>query len=91
MMNGLHMTKITGRSRNLEWKVGASHALYREDGTWYHVLTKFPGALFDAHGYIRFETEEDYKKCPGALMGEDKNWMNVPKGIASLPGYILVN
>ena len=84
------MEKITGRSRNEEWKVQALHALYRENGTWYHVLKKFPGALFDKHGYVLFKSEEDYRKCPSALMGEAKNWMNVPEGISSLPNYIRV-
>jgi 5-methylcytosine-specific restriction enzyme A len=84
------MAKITARSRNDEWKVGALHALYREDGTWYHVLKKFPGALFDAHGYVLFESREDYRNCPGALMSEAKNWMNVPAGISNLAGYVQV-
>jgi hypothetical protein len=84
------MARTTGRTLNAEWDVGALHSLYREDGTWYHVLERFPGALFDAHGYVRFDSEEDYKKCPGALVGKQKNWMNVPAGIASLHDYVRV-
>lgn len=73
-----------------EWAVGAQHALYREDGTWYHNLTLFPGALFDAHGYLLFQTEQDYKRCRGAIFGKEKNWINVPTGISTLPGYVRV-
>lgn len=81
------MPAVTARVLCQEWGIKVEHALYREDGTWYHILRRFPGALFDAHGYIVFETEEDYKRCPGALFGREKNWMNVPAGIASLPDY----
>ena len=48
------MTRKTGRALNKEWGVNALHSLFREDGTWYHLLKRFPGALFDAHGYISF-------------------------------------
>jgi hypothetical protein len=39
-----------GRDLNQEWRIGAKHSLYREDGTWYHQLREFPGALIDAKG-----------------------------------------
>jgi len=77
----------TGRALNKKWGVNAQHALYREDGTWYHVLERFPGALFDAHGYIMFDTEEDYKNCPGISIGKE---LSVAAGIANLPGYVRV-
>jgi len=32
---------------NQKWKVNARHPLYREDGIWYRLLERFPGALFD--------------------------------------------
>lgn len=32
---------MTGISLNLEWNVNAQHALYREDGRWYHIFSKF--------------------------------------------------
>src|SRR5580692_1594148 len=35
----------SGKRLNEEWKVGALHALYRKDGTWYNLLERFPGAL----------------------------------------------
>lgn len=82
--------RVTGRQLNTRWRVGAAHALYREDGTWYHVLKRFPGALFDAHGYILFGDRTALLNCPGLAMGEDKNWINFPNGISGLPGYTRV-
>jgi hypothetical protein len=80
-----------GRQLSDQWNVGASHALYRQDGTWYHRLERFPGALFDEIGYIRFQTKEDLLQCPGILIGKErKNWLSVPAGIAGLPGYVRV-
>ncbi len=60
--------RTTGRELNKRWQVGAKHALYRADGKWYHVLTSFPAALFDASGYIMFEREEDYRNCSDLSM-----------------------
>jgi hypothetical protein len=80
-----------GRLLNSEWNVGARHALYRENGTWYHRLERFPAALFDASGYVRFESIEALKNCPGIQIGDHANWLNVPSGIASLPGYVRVH
>jgi len=79
------MTKPIGRELNNKWGVGAQHALYSESGTWYHVLERFPGALFDAKGYILFESKRDYESCHHLNRGEE---LNVPGGIASIPGYV---
>jgi hypothetical protein len=54
------------------------------------VLERFPGALFDAHGYVRFENKSALLNCPGILIGEAKNWVNFAAGIASLPDYVRV-
>lgn len=89
MMEGV-MAKLTGRTLNMEWRIGAQHALYREDGTWYHVLTRFPGALCDAHGYVLFESEKEYRGCPGLIIGKDRNWANAPAGISTLAAYVRV-
>ena len=85
-----HVSRRTGRKLNLELGIGARHALYREDGTWYHILERFPGALFDANGYVLFETQDDYRNCPGVAIGKEKNWCHIPAGIVSLPGYVRV-
>jgi hypothetical protein len=76
-----------GRFLNEQWGVRAKHALYRENGTWYHNLTNFPGALFDANGYILFNTEEEYRNCRYLQIGKQ---LSVPGGISSMPDYIQV-
>lgn len=77
--------KVNGKRLNDEWNVGAKHALYREDGTWYHQLSDFPGALFDANGYIVFDSEADYRNCEYLQIGKQ---VSVPDGISSIPGYV---
>jgi hypothetical protein len=76
---------LTGQQLNEEWKVGAQHALYHADGTWYENLRKFPGALFDRHGYVLFESAENFKKSTFLKIGEKTN---VPRGISKMPGYV---
>jgi 5-methylcytosine-specific restriction enzyme A len=80
---------MTGISLNREWHVNAQHALYREDGRWYHILVSFPGALFDAHGYVIFQNELDFRNCPYLSIGDEVNVKN-PKGISAIPGYVRV-
>jgi len=75
-----------GRVLNRVWGVGAQHALYHKDGTYYNHLTSFPGALFDQRGYVLFKTEEDYLQSPHLRHGVQ---LNVPGGISSLPAYVL--
>jgi hypothetical protein len=79
----------TGRELNERWGVGAKHALYRESGDWYHVLKRFPAALFDANGYVRFETRTDLE-IPEIRVSnrKGKDWLSVPRGIATLTSYI---
>jgi 5-methylcytosine-specific restriction protein A len=83
------MGERVGQDLNQQWQVGARHALYREDGRWFHQLTKFPGALFDAHGYILFPTEQAYRNCSYLSIGKDINVPN-PSGISAIPGYVRV-
>jgi len=77
---------LTGQQLNEEWKVGAQHALYHADGTWYENLKRFPGALFDRHGYVLFENAESFKKNPFLNIGEKTN---VQRGISQIPGYVV--
>lgn len=77
--------RVSGKRLNDEWNVGAKHALYREDGTWYHQLIDFPGALFDANGYVVFDTEADYRNSEYLQIGKQ---VSVPDGISSIPGYV---
>jgi 5-methylcytosine-specific restriction protein A len=81
-------TIITGKSLNDLWNVGAKHALYREDGKWYHHLEGFPGALFDSNGYVVFQTEQDYRDNPYLQLKQD---LHIIGGISSLPGYIRIS
>ncbi len=76
---------LTGVKLNEEWGVGARHALFHKDGTWYNNLGKFPGALFEPDGYILFRTEKDYLESPYVKVGKETN---IPKGISSIPGYV---
>jgi 5-methylcytosine-specific restriction protein A len=76
---------INGKYLNELWNVGAKHALYREDGKWYHNLIDFPGALFDINGYIVFKTEQDYLESPYLQIQQD---LHVINGISSIQGYI---
>lgn len=70
------------------WKVGVAHALYIHDGHWYHHLRRFPGALFDRNGYIKFATEEEYRACPLLSLGKQ---VSIKKpGISVMPGYVRV-
>jgi hypothetical protein len=75
---------MTGRELNRRWGVGAQHALYSRYGTWYHNLERFPGALFDEHGYVLFKTKQDYRNCRQLHITKD---LNVPDGIAKIHGY----
>ena len=79
--------RITGKYLNGLWGVGAKHALYREDGVWYHPLEEFPGALFDKNGYVVFQNREGYISSPYLQHAHD---LHVPSGIASIPGYVRV-
>lgn len=82
--------QLTGRMLNRKWSVNAQHALYREDGRWYHVLERFPGVLFDAHGYIVFQTEREFRNCSYLSISDEVN-VSDPKGISAIPGYVRVS
>jgi hypothetical protein len=76
---------ITGTKLNEDWEVRAKHALYRHSGDWYHQLEQFPGALFDANGYILFKSRAEYLSSPYLQIQQD---VHVPGGISKIPGYI---
>jgi len=78
---------MNGRRLNELWAVNARHALYREDGSWYHHLERFPGALFDRKGYLLFASEGAYRTSRYLRHGIE---LNVPGGIRSIPGYVRV-
>jgi 5-methylcytosine-specific restriction protein A len=73
---------------NEGWGVGAAQVRYSDDGHWCATLARFPGALFDAHGYVLFATEEEYRTSPHISVGKQ---ISVPKpGISAMPGYVRV-
>ncbi|HEX2696220.1 MAG TPA: HNH endonuclease [Anaerolineales bacterium] len=78
---------LTGEFLNNLWQVGAKHALYREDGKWYHQLNEFPGALFDANGYVVFATKKEYLESPYLQIQQD---LHVTNGISSIPTYVRI-
>lgn len=75
----------SGRELNRKWNIGAAHVLYHKDGTWFHVLERFPGALCDPHGYVLFSDKDQYIKAPQLKIGVRTA---VPAGINQLPGYV---
>lgn len=80
-----------GSELNEKWGVGARHSLYRETGDWYHVPKHFPAALFDAHGYVRFETLAELQATVGVSTStkKGKDWLTVKEtGIKSLRAYV---
>ncbi|MBL9213983.1 MAG: hypothetical protein JNG83_00765 [Opitutaceae bacterium] len=77
-------TPLNARQLSQKWGVDAAHVLYHHKGAWYHVLRRFPAALFDPQGYVRFETEEQYLSAPQL---KRRKHLHVTGGIRSLPGY----
>src|SRR5690606_8459850 len=75
---------MTGSYLNKILSINAKHALYREDGKWYHNLSRFPGVLFDKNGYIIFHKEEDYIKNPNLQIKKD---LHIIDGIENLANY----
>jgi hypothetical protein len=86
-----------GKRLNTVYRIGAAHALFSEDGTFYMQLEQFPGALFDKGGFVLFRTEEEFN---AALRGghlrltrpaeaDHRMRINVRPGISSLPQYVL--
>ncbi len=73
---------------NEAWGVGAAQVRYSDDGHWYAALERFPAALFDAHGYLLFETEAEYRTSPHLSIGKQINIRR--PGISAVPGYVRV-
>src|SRR3974377_358997 len=77
--------KQRGKELAKSWGLRVQQALYRKTGDWYHRLTKFPGALLDADGYVIFESEEAFKACLQLRIGKDPKrhggWVAASLGI----------
>jgi hypothetical protein len=76
--------KVTGDHLNRQHRLGALHALYHKDGTFYERLSRFPGVLCDARGFVRYESEIQFSKDPQLNIGVK---VNVYGGLASHPRY----
>lgn len=79
---------MDGKELNLLLGIGAKHALYREDGKWFHHLKEFPGVLFDKSGFLIVENEIEYINNPNFQHGVD---LHVRNGISNIRGYKLFN
>jgi 5-methylcytosine-specific restriction protein A len=77
---------MDGRTLNRILNLGAEHALYREDGGWYHHLEIFPGVLFDKNGYVFFATQAEYLSHPRLSHAQD---LHITHGLNSLKEYVL--
>jgi hypothetical protein len=86
-----------GKRLNTVYRIGAAHALFREDETFYMQLERFPGVLFDKSGFVLFNTEGEldapvaagHMRLSGPAEADGKMRINVPNGIAAIPGYVL--
>jgi hypothetical protein len=89
------MSKVTGKQLAAEFGIDVAQALYRKTGDWYHLLTKFPAALFDEDGYIFFPEERDYRefvsfgKPYGIAAYEKTNTLALSAWIAEHPKYVV--
>ena len=81
--------RIEGRQLVKMYKMhDLKDAHYHGKGLWYWPLERFPAAYFDAQGYLRFATEQDFLSSPH--LGIAKNvYVKGPRGtgISSIPGY----
>jgi 5-methylcytosine-specific restriction protein A len=77
---------MDGRTLNRLLNLNASHALYREDGGWYHHLEEFPGVLFDKNGYVLFNEKSDYVNHPHLIHDQD---LHTRSGISSMQEYVM--
>ena len=57
------MPWITGEYLNRKWQIGAKQSRFAEAG-FLHAIGEFPGALCDPCGYVLFDMEDEYAKCP---------------------------
>lgn len=76
--------RMTGEHFNRQYQLGARHALYHRDGTFYERLTAFPGVLCDPLGFVRYDSEKQFLGDSWLHIGRK---VNVPRGLYSHPRY----
>jgi hypothetical protein len=69
---------------------GVKQARFHKDGTWYHRLREFPGALCDPQGFIVFMTEAAFLNYDGLVLKQDVH-VQGDRTIGSLPGYVVAS
>ncbi len=79
--------RVSGKRLAKLWKVDVLHALYSETGDWYHQLKRFPGGLFDANGYVVFQSKQDFISSHFLEINQD---VAVRDGIKGIPEYVRV-
>ena len=63
------MARVTGKALASRHGVDAVHVLYRRTGDWFHLPSRFPAALLDENGYIRFAASGTFD----AFIGDGQN------------------
>lgn len=76
--------RITGEGLNRRYRLGARHALYHKDGTFYEQLNRFPAVYCDPRGFVRFQSQEQFDRDPRLNIGQK---VNIPGGLSSHPRY----
>lgn len=76
--------RVTGDSLNRQHRLGARHALYHKDGTFYERLTAFPAVYCDPHGYVKYDSEQSFKADRHIRIGEK---VNIPGTLGGHPKY----
>lgn len=74
----------SGRQINKRYNLGARHALYHVDGTFYERLNTFPGILADSRGYVWFQDEDSFLNDANVDVQEK---VHVPATLAHHPRY----
>lgn len=87
------MPNVTAKSLVRTHDIRVEHALYRRTGNWFHILRYFPGALLDEFGYLKFNSQTEYKTfladevCIGVKQNTETNTLTIRQGISSHPDY----
>jgi hypothetical protein len=76
--------RVTGEHLNRKYRLGARHALYHKDGTFYERLSSFPGVLCDSAGFVRYDSEKQFDGDSRLNIGQK---VNVRGGLFSHPRY----
>ncbi|SVD40990.1 uncharacterized protein METZ01_LOCUS393844 [marine metagenome] len=81
----------TGSNLIREWRINALQGRFHIDGHFYERLERFPAVLCDQHGYVLFETREEYENSPYLKIGQKVNVASHIGDISCMPGYIQKN